>query len=427
MTPTAGAAGGGAAEAVFSVRKSTVLAMVLAVVYATAGMGRGIFSGGKLAVSDLTPLAFIAVAALFFFSRRRTVEARIIWFILLFNLSCALSFAIFLIKYQWVPNFPVLLFEDVELTFCILLWWFGSQEPQAFHAAVKWGILCSLPISVLYWVHDLHSGAPWFTAGMDDKSQGAVLLCCQAYVLIRFFGTKLRRLTGAGLYVASFLTISRLPVFFFPAMFLGLLRRSRFAAFVTLVATAAAVYMLVVAGKAVQETFVVYNRLSSMQVITGSDSTEAHLLLLKTALQIKFTEPLAFVFGTGPDNFSKALATVPDAMGKLESLDPQLVSFALLGKAPLHSTPMQMLLDYNIGIFLLFVFFLVRTFRYLLRRANLTDLAFACGLFLASCFYSLHNKPYFYLYVVTIALLIVSESSASADLNQRIRTGAKRP
>lgn len=376
----------------------------------TAGLGRSITGdGGKLAVSNLTPLLFIAAAALFFFSRRKTVDARILWFMLLFNLSCIASFVIFLVKYEWDPNFPVLFFEDVELVFCLLLWWFGTEDPAAFRAAVKWGIICSLPVSAVAGLYDFHSGSHWFTDGMDDKSQGAVLLCCEAYVLIRFFGGKLHRLMGAGLYVASFLTISRLPVFFFPAMFIGLLRRSRFAALVTLLTTGAAVYALVVAGDAVRDTFVVYNRLSSVQVITGSDSTEAHLQLLKTALEIKFTEPLAFVFGTGPDNFSKALQTVPSAVERLEALDPQLVSFALMGKAPLHSTPMQMLLDYNIVIFLLFAFFLVQAFRFLLRRRNLTDLAFASGLLLASFFYSLHNKPYFYLYVVTIALLIVTE------------------
>jgi hypothetical protein len=51
----------------------------------------------------------------------------------------------------------------------------------------------------------------------------------------------------------------------------------------------------------------------------------------------------------------------------------------------------------------------VRTFRFLIRRRNLTDLAFGAGFFLASCFYSLHNKPYFYLYLVTVALLIATE------------------
>lgn len=396
-------------------RKSTVLALLLGVVFMTAGMGLPLVEEGKLSVSNLAPFPFMAIALLFYFSRRKPIDARFAGFLLLFNLSCLLSFVIFLVMYQWQPNFLVLLFEDVEIIFCVLLWWFGNESPDAFRAAVRMGIIASIPISVLYGLHDLHNGQFWFSNGMDDKSHGAVLLCCEAYILIRFFGSKLSRLIAGALYVASFLTISRLPVFFLPAILLGLMRRSRLAALFTLCAAAAVMYVLITAGNVVKDTFTVYNRLSSVDVITGSDSTEAHLELLKAALEIKFTEPLAFVFGTGPDNFSKALSTIPAAEQKLEGLDPQLVTFAREGKAPLHSTPMQILLDYNIAIFLLFVFFLIRTFRFLILRRNLTDLAFAGGFLLASTFYSLHNKPYFYLYVTTIALLIVTELEALTD------------
>lgn len=399
-------------------RKSTILALLLGVVFMTAGMGLPLTEGGKLAVSNLAPFPFMTIALLFFFSRHKPIDSRFAGFLLLFNLSCLASFVIFLIMYQWQPNFLVLLFEDVEIVFCVLLWWFGSESPDAFRAAVKAGIIASIPVSVLYGLHDLHSGAFWFSNGMDDKSHGAVLLCCEAYILIRFFGSKLSRLAAGALYVASFLTISRLPVFFLPAIFLGLMRRSRLAALFTLCAAAAVMYVVITAGNAVKDTFQVYNRLSSVDVITGSDSTEAHLELLKAAFEIKFTEPLAFVFGTGPDNFSKALSTIPAAEQKLEGLDPQLVTFAREGKAPLHSTPMQILLDYNIAIFLLFVFFLIRIFRFLILRRNLTDLAFACGFLLSSTFYSLHNKPYFYVYVTTVALLIVTELDALAEPSQ---------
>ncbi len=399
-------------------RRSTVLALLLVAVFMTAGMGLPIMEGGKLAVSNLAPLPFIAVAALFFFSRRESIDARLAWFLLLFNLSCLASFAIFLVKYQWQPNFPVLFFEDAEIAFCLLLWWFGCESPGAFRAAVGLGVAASIPVSVIYGLHELNGGSFGLSAGMDDKSQAAVLLCCEAYVLIRFFGGRLgglTRLAGAALYLGSYLTVSRLPVFFLPAIFLGLMRHSRLGAMMTLCAAGVAAYVLISAGNVVMETFTVYNRLSSVQAVTGSDSTEAHLELLETALEIKLTEPLAFVFGTGPDNFSKALTTIPSSGEKLEGLDPKLVAFARRGMAPLHSTPMQILLDYNIVIFLLFVFFLVRAFRFLILRRNLTDLTFACGLLLASSFYSLHNKPYFYLYVTTMALLIVTELETAAS------------
>jgi hypothetical protein len=391
-------------------RKSTVLALLLIVVFMTAGMGRPLLPGGKVAISNLTPLAFLAMAALLFFRGRKLMDARLAWFLLLFNLSCVVSFLIFLVKYEWQPNLPVLLFEDVEIAFCMLLWWFGKVYPAEFRTAVRMGIVASIPVSAMYGLHDLHSGSFVFADGMDDKSQAAVLLCCEAYVLIRFFGNAPGRLAGAALYLASLLTISRLPVCFFPAILLGLMRRSHLAAAITLCAAGGAIFTVIAAGNLVEDTFILYNRLSSVQTIAGADSTRAHLELLKTAVEIKFTEPLAFVFGTGPDNFSKALSTIPSSEERLEGLDPQLVAFAKLGKAPLHSTPMQILLDYNIVIFLLFVFFLVRIFRFLILRRDITDLAFACGLLLASTFYSLHNKPYFYLYLTTIGVLIAADS-----------------
>jgi len=392
-------------------RKSTVLGILLALVFMTAGMGLPFHEGGKLALSNLTPLPFLALAGLLFIRERGTLDRRWLAFMVVFNIACCASFAIFLVRYRWPPNFPVLFFEDVELVFCSLLWWYGRKYPGAFRTAVKLGILASMPITALYGWHELRS-ATWFSAGMDDKSQGAVLLCCQAYVLIRFFGGRLKRLLGAGLYVASFVTVSRLPVFLAPAILIALMRRSRIAAFATLLAGVACVYLIVVAGNLVKSTFAVYSRLSSVQMITGSDSTEAHLQLLQTAVHIKFTDPWAFVFGIGPDNFSKALISSQVSIGKLESLDPELVEYALQGKAPLHSTPVQMLLDYNIGLFILFVLIILRAFAFLVRRRNMTDLFFAFGLLLAATFYSLHNKPYFYLYVTTVSLLICEEAIA---------------
>lgn len=403
-------------------RKSTVLALSLVVVFMTAGMGLPIVEGGKLAVSNLTPLVFIGAAALFYLSREKTVDRRLAWFFLLFNVSCVASFVIFLVKYEWTPNFPVLFYDDAEILFCVLLWWFGTESPDAFRSAVKLGLWGSIPVSILFGLHELHNGLLAFYDGMDDKSQGAVLLCSEAYVLIRFFGTKPGRLAGVCLYVSSFLTVSRLPVFFFPAIFLGLMRRSRLGAFVTLAAMFAAAYVMIASGNAVKESFAVYQRLSSIQEIEGSGSTQAHLELIKTALEIKFTEPLAFVFGTGPDNFSKALFTKPESVDKLEALDPVLVAAAVEGQAPVHSTTLEMLLDYNIGIFLIFAFLLARAFHFLIQRRNLTDFFFASGFLLASTFYSTEHKPYFFLYVATVAVLIATEEPA-AVLHPEAGTG----
>jgi hypothetical protein len=143
-------------------------------------------------------------------------------------------------------------------------------------------------------------------------------------------------------------------------------------------------------------------------------------VLLKTALEIKFSDPWAFLFGIGPGNFSKALTSFPVSVAEIEALDPQLVAFAREGRAPLHSMPMQILLDYTPVVFLAFTFCMLRAFRFLVRRRNLADLTFFLGFLLASTFYSLHNKPYFYLVVTTAAWLISQAGRSAEEADRRL-------
>jgi hypothetical protein len=48
----------------------------------------------------------------------------------------------------------------------------------------------------------------------------------------------------------------------------------------------------------------------------------------------------------------------------------------------------------------------MRALRFLLLRRNLVDITFFGGFLLSAMFYSLHNKPYFYLVVTTVALFL---------------------
>jgi hypothetical protein len=389
-------------------RNARLLAFLLVLNFMTASMGLPLLGeGGKFSASNIMPVVFVLMAGLLFFRAREHVDRRLVAAFLAFNLACCLSFVIFLVRYAWDPNFAVLFFQDVELIFCALLWWFARENPDEFRSAVRTGIYCSIPVYLAFAFYDRHTEAPWFSFGMDDKSHSAVLMSCEAYVLIRFFGGKLDRLVALGLYVATYLTISRLPVFFLPAIILASMRGSRYAPAVTTVMTIAVAVIVATYGDALSTVFVVYDRLSSVETVTGSDSTAAHVLLLKTALQIKFTDPWAFIFGTGPGNFSKALSSFPVSIAEIQALDPQLVAFAQQGRAPLHSMPMQMLLDYPFVVFLLFVFYVLRALRWLLRRRVLADTVFFLGFLAAATFYSLHNKPYFYLVVIAVSVLMV--------------------
>ena len=392
-------------------RKGALLATLVVANFATACVGVPLTGeGGKFSVSNIAPIVFSALAGLLFFSTGASVDRRLAAFLLVFNLGCFASFALFMARFGWDPNFPVLLFQDVEIVFCMLMWWYGRSEPELFRRAVRAGILCSVPVLAFFAWDDTHARLPWLAFGMDDKSQAAVLLCCEAYILIRFFGSGLDRVLGVTLYLATFLTVSRMPVFFLPPIFLALCRGSRWAPVGAVIGVALVSVVLAEWGETVKELILVYDRLSSVSTVAADDSTTAHLLLLESALQIKLSDPLTFLLGIGPGNFSKALMSFPVSLTELQASDPEIVAYASEGRAPLHSMTAQILLDYNFAIFLAYACAVMQFFRYLLRRRNVADLAFGTALILAASFYSLHNKPYFFLMLAAAAVLNVNES-----------------
>jgi hypothetical protein len=401
-------------------RKATQLSALVALNFTTASLGIPLTGeGGKFSISNIGPILFVALAGVFYFARRRSVDLRVVGGLLAFNITCVASFWIFLVQYSWDPNFAVLFFQDVELVFCLLLWWYGKEEPESFRKAVRVGIYLAFPILATYGWRDALTGGTWTAFGMDDKSQGAVLMCCEAYILIRYFGGRMDRVLGIVIYVMSFLTVSRLPVFFFPPIVLALMRGSRFAPVITIAGAALAIAGFVVAGDAIRDVFVLYDRVSSMAAVAQEDSTTAHLVLIKTALQMKFSDAGAFFFGIGPGNFSKALISFPISLTELEAVDPEFIAFAREGRAPLHSMFLQFLLDYSVVVFLVFVYALMKMFRFLMRRRNYADLTFPAAVLLSSTFYSLHNKPYFFLVSASVAVLISNEISAAVRSRAR--------
>src|SRR6185437_3220035 len=119
--------------------------------------------------------------------------------------------------------------------------------------------------------------------GMDDKSQGAVFLCMEAFILTRFFRSGLDIVTAIALLGLSLVTISRLPIFFVPAIFAAIAAQSPYGvAFVGVVlggiAAAFALYT-----DATLSVFRVFDRLSSFDAL-NSGSTLSHLTLIRAAV-----------------------------------------------------------------------------------------------------------------------------------------------
>src|SRR5580698_9063958 len=126
-------------------RKATLLAALLVLNFMTAGMGLPLTGeGGKFSGSNIMPVLFVLVAAVFFFRGRDAIDRRVVRFLLAFNVGCCVSFLIFLTRYSWDPNFAVLFFQDAEIVFAMLLWWFANENPAEFRSAVRTGIFWSV-------------------------------------------------------------------------------------------------------------------------------------------------------------------------------------------------------------------------------------------------------------------------------------------
>jgi len=384
-----------------------ILSILLVINFATASMGMPLVGeDGKFAMSNLASILFTMAGVVKYFNASQPINRDFVRIFLVFNVSCSVSFLIFLIRFGWDPNFLVLLFQDEQLIFCALLMWYARDNFQSFRRATHIGIYCSALVMVFYGIRDLRAGDIMYAFGMDDKSQASVLICCEAYILARFYGSKIDCVLSVVLLAASFFTLSRLPVFFVPAIILAVWNSSRFGASLSIAVAIGSAGVLAVTSASITDIFIVFNRLSSVATVSGEASTASHLLLVKSGLYMKFSDVLAFVFGTGPGNFSKALSTYQAYMPELQSVDPLLVAEALKGKAPMHSTPVSLLLDWNIGLFLLCVYLLLKALRYLLQARLMLDLVFTSALVLASTFYSLHNKHYLFLVVAVVIIFI---------------------
>ena len=387
-----------------------MLGTLVALNFATATLGLPIVGEeGKFSISNIAPLLFCAVATPLFLASRERMDRRVVWFFIAYNGTSLLSFVIFLIRFRWEPNFFVLAFQDVELLFCLLLAWYARDHYAEMRSAIRAGIYASFLVLAYYGVKDFSDRSLQWSFGMDDKSHTAVLFCCEAYILIRFMGKKLDYVVALVLVTLAMLTISREPFLLLPSILLALSVRSRWGVALTAVVGAGVAAAVYLAGTELLDIFTVFDRLTSVGRVTGEDSTVVHVLLIRSALELKFSDFGCFLFGIGPGNFSKALTTFQVLLPQIQAVDPVLASAAQDGRAPMHSVPASLLLDMNLLFFLACVFLALKALRYLLRTRSIVDTVFVTSLLAASTFYSLHNKPYFFLVVTSLVVLIRGE------------------
>jgi hypothetical protein len=399
-----------------TLRKLSPLGVLAFANFATAGLGQSMFGEeGKLSISNLAPVMFILIAAPCYLAEVKTVSRQIVTIFLFFNVCALASFVLFMFRFGWMPNAPVLGFQDVEFIFALLLVWYARHNYEEFFAVAKAGMCCCALLAVWYGITQFQKpekGLKILTFGMDDKSQAAVLFCCLSYILLRFYDGWIARGFAAGLLAMSMMTLSRLPAVFLPVLLLTLSVRTRYGWMLASAAVVGVAAALIAYGDTLTTVFAALDRLSSVQQVAGDNATSAHLLLIRAALEMKFDDLLTFFFGSGPGNFSKALTSFPIDIHELQGLDPALVADAQVGRAPMHSTPISLLLDYNILVFGMLVYLGLKALRHLFITGHRLDLLFFVTLLSASLFYSLHNKPYFFLAITTVAIGVMGPVGA---------------
>jgi hypothetical protein len=403
-------------------RRLTLLGAVVGSNFATVGLGQYVFGDSfKIAISNMTPVIFLMLCGPVYLSIARDVKRNLVAFLLFFNLCGWLSFLIFAFRFDWKPNVTVLFFQEIEILFSVLLLWWARRNWDEFFVVARFSTICSALISLLYGAKEVLGGAVLaINFGMDDKSQAAVLFCCQAFILIRYFGGLTCYLVAALLMFMAFVTISRLPVFFVPVILLAFAVRSRGAVVVVGIVSASLAAVAVSRIDDISRVFVVLDRLSSVDEVVSAGATSSHLLLLESGLQLKFTDALTFLFGSGPGNFAEALTSFPISIkDELNVVDPNLTEAARAGLAPMHSTPVSALLDYNILLFSILMVLLFQGVRFLIKKSKFMELAFFVTLFCASMFYSTHNKPYLFLLSTAIVILMLGPNDARDNVPLR--------
>nr|BFF20235.1 hypothetical protein GCM10025730_37560 [Promicromonospora thailandica] len=263
---------------------------------------------------------------------------------------------------------------------------------------------------------DLASGTARRRLGFDDKSHASVALCFLAFATLRFSRSPLRIITSLVFFVVSLLTISRLPYLFAPTYLLAFVLEYRNiraraahawqvygAHLLLLAAVAAPVVIAVRAG----DYFDSFRRLVESDDVTGR-STDAHLLLLQYAAELKIDSVANLLLGVTPGGFSEVTYRSGIDVSELAVTDPAAFEKFVLGDAPMHSAVGSVALEFPLWVALLFLTVSVVTFVRLVQRREAVLWLYAAPLAVACLFYSSHNEVH---HLVSWTVLIAAAFS----------------
>jgi len=155
-------------------------------------------------------------------------------------------------------------------------------------------------------------------------------------------------------------------------------------------------------------------RIDSTSTVSSSDSTSAHILLLKYATILKFDSIPNFLFGVSPGSFADILIRSDIDYSNLASIDPAFIDNARNSTAPIHSTHAAVLVEAPFPALVVYIAIIISIVVKNIRRKNYELLLFGAPFFISIMFYSAHNK--FYFFVVLLFILLLSNEKNSQPI-----------
>jgi hypothetical protein len=281
-----------------------------------------------------------------------------------------------------------------------------TRSPERARAVLD-GARMAIPIITIYLsamlLFDLATGEARRRLGFDDKSHASVYACVLAFFALRLLTTRWRLLIALCLFTVSLLTISRLPFIFAPAFLIAFFIEYRkvrkeaktaigvFCAHLLLVG---AIVVPIVLASSAAEYFTSFARVFGAGERSDA-STQAHLLLLQYAAQLKFDSLPNLLFGVTPGGYSGVLIGSGIDVSAFAATDPPGYEKMLQGIAPMHSSTGTIMLEFPLWIGLGYLCLLVWCLARLFRAHEFIVGLMLVSLVAATTFYSSVTELYF--------------------------------
>ena len=371
---------------------------------------------GKLSISNVIQL--LTTTSLIFVNPRfsRTLIKTI-----LFVITCAVVSHIYVaVEYGYQGKIFVTLHIITGLVFFFLM--ADGLQRYSSQAALKKCILISILVSIsiltLSAALDFKNGLPRTSFTFDDKSHASIYICFLSFLSLHYLGAS-RYLISSLLIILCFFSVSRLVAVFIPFLLViavmqiikeGSLLKKVLLTLMLLTSTIIAVNYIYKNSEKIQ----LLERIDSTSTVSSSDSTSAHILLLKYATILKFDSIPNFLFGVSPGSFADILIRSDIDYSNLASIDPAFIDNARNSTAPIHSTHAAVLVEAPFPALVVYIAIIISIVVKNIRRKNYELLLFGAPFFISIMFYSAHNK--FYFFVVLLFILLLSNEKNSQPI-----------